>query len=357
MGFRYRKSINLGGGFRINLSKSGIGYSWGTKGYRVTKTARGTTRRTYSIPGTGLSYTKKSGGKNNRRNGSSRQQRNITPTRQQENELKQKTFNPSYETTREIESGNVFQCQTAEAANVVASIHKTIALNFWSTILIWCVILIAYKPAFIVLPIAGIIIKIMAHTVAAVDIEYSFDAEMEEEHTRRIDAWTILAEGDREWQITSERFNSNTKAHAGANRTVNRIPCTVKKNCPFYIKTNVDTVEIKLKKETLIILPDKVFVVRGKKVALVDYKDFNISVSSSDFRENEKVPADARVIGTTWQYVNANGTPDRRYKNNRQIPICLYGTVRLYSAGGAGINVELMTSNIQKAQDFRDLVV
>ena len=35
MGFRVRKSINLGGGFRINLSKSGIGYSWGTKGYRV----------------------------------------------------------------------------------------------------------------------------------------------------------------------------------------------------------------------------------------------------------------------------------------------------------------------------------
>ena len=29
MGFRYRKSINLGGGFRINLSKSGVGYSWG----------------------------------------------------------------------------------------------------------------------------------------------------------------------------------------------------------------------------------------------------------------------------------------------------------------------------------------
>lgn len=33
MGFRYRKSINLGGGLRINLSKSGIGYSWGVKGY------------------------------------------------------------------------------------------------------------------------------------------------------------------------------------------------------------------------------------------------------------------------------------------------------------------------------------
>lgn len=29
MGWRFRKSINLGLGFRINLSKSGIGYSWG----------------------------------------------------------------------------------------------------------------------------------------------------------------------------------------------------------------------------------------------------------------------------------------------------------------------------------------
>ena len=39
MGWRYRKSINLGLGFRINLSKSGIGYSWGVPGYRVTKSS------------------------------------------------------------------------------------------------------------------------------------------------------------------------------------------------------------------------------------------------------------------------------------------------------------------------------
>ncbi len=64
MGLRYRKSINLGGGFRINLSKSGVGYSWGVKGYRITKTAKGTIRRTASIPGTGISYVHETG-KNN----------------------------------------------------------------------------------------------------------------------------------------------------------------------------------------------------------------------------------------------------------------------------------------------------
>ena len=66
MGFRYRKSINLGGGFRINISKSGVGYSWGTKGYRITKTARGTVRRTASIPGTGISFAEETGKKKQR---------------------------------------------------------------------------------------------------------------------------------------------------------------------------------------------------------------------------------------------------------------------------------------------------
>lgn len=61
MGFRFRKSINLGKGFRINFSKSGIGYSLGTKGYRITKTANGKIRQTFSIPGTGISYVEETG--------------------------------------------------------------------------------------------------------------------------------------------------------------------------------------------------------------------------------------------------------------------------------------------------------
>ena len=40
MGFTYRKSVNLGP-FRVNLSKSGLGYSVGGRGFRVGTTARG----------------------------------------------------------------------------------------------------------------------------------------------------------------------------------------------------------------------------------------------------------------------------------------------------------------------------
>ena len=56
MGFRFKKSFNIGKHFKINLSKSGIGYSFGVKGFRIGKTAKGKTEKTLSLPGTGLSY-------------------------------------------------------------------------------------------------------------------------------------------------------------------------------------------------------------------------------------------------------------------------------------------------------------
>lgn len=56
MGFRFRKSINFGKHFRVNLSSKGIGYSYGVKGYRHTVGADGKERITTSIPGTGISH-------------------------------------------------------------------------------------------------------------------------------------------------------------------------------------------------------------------------------------------------------------------------------------------------------------
>lgn len=55
MGFRFRKSINLGSGFRLNLGKRGVGISAGIRGFRVGVNRRGT-YGSVGIPGTGMSY-------------------------------------------------------------------------------------------------------------------------------------------------------------------------------------------------------------------------------------------------------------------------------------------------------------
>lgn len=55
MGLRFRKSINIGP-LRINFSKSGIGFSLGVKGFRISRSAKGKNTATVSLPGTGVSY-------------------------------------------------------------------------------------------------------------------------------------------------------------------------------------------------------------------------------------------------------------------------------------------------------------
>ncbi len=55
MGFSYRKSVNEGP-FRINLSKSGVGYSVGGSGFRAGTSAGVRHYTSFALPGTGVGY-------------------------------------------------------------------------------------------------------------------------------------------------------------------------------------------------------------------------------------------------------------------------------------------------------------
>jgi len=65
MGFRYRRSVQVIPGLRLNFSKSGIGYSVGMRGARISHSPTGRVTRSVGIPGTGMYYvtTRGSGGR------------------------------------------------------------------------------------------------------------------------------------------------------------------------------------------------------------------------------------------------------------------------------------------------------
>jgi len=56
MGFRFYKSVSVGKGLRVGVSKSGVGLGFGTGGARYSVHSSGRTRKTMGIPGSGLSY-------------------------------------------------------------------------------------------------------------------------------------------------------------------------------------------------------------------------------------------------------------------------------------------------------------
>ena len=58
MGFRFRKSVKIAPGVRLNIGKKSVGISAGVKGARVSVNSSGRKTTTVGIPGTGLSYQK-----------------------------------------------------------------------------------------------------------------------------------------------------------------------------------------------------------------------------------------------------------------------------------------------------------
>src|SRR5438552_51930 len=62
MGMRFRRSIKLGPGVRLNVGKKSLGLSTGVRGLRYSVSSLGRTTRTVGVPGSGLSWRSTSSG-------------------------------------------------------------------------------------------------------------------------------------------------------------------------------------------------------------------------------------------------------------------------------------------------------
>jgi hypothetical protein len=87
-------------------------------------------------------------------------------------------------------------------------------------------------------------------------------------------------------------------------------------------------------KRSVYFLPDRILVRDGKRYADLPYPACRMSGVPTRFIEEGTVPRDAVRVGTKWKYVNKGGGPDRRYKNNRQLPVMQYGELILSSESG-----------------------
>jgi hypothetical protein len=68
--------------------------------------------------------------------------------------------------------------------------------------------------------------------------------------------------------------------------------------------------------------------------ALIDLRDLTVETYGCRFIERETVPPDAEIVGQAWHKSNKDGSPDRRFSENFQIPIALYGELRFKTRNG-----------------------
>lgn len=182
-------------------------------------------------------------------------------------------------------------------------------------------------------------------------MEYEFDEESKQYFENLTVTWMSMNQNKKFWQTISADKIQNTKVHGGASRSVSRIPAKAISKPPFFIKPNVKIFGLQLRKQQLFFLPNKLLVVSGTKVGAVNYNEIRMGLGTTRFIEDDVVPKDATVVGKTWLKVNKNGTRDKRFKDNRQVPICEYGVIVIES--GMVLYVELMCSNSNTIEQMR----
>ena len=84
----------------------------------------------------------------------------------------------------------------------------------------------------------------------------------------------------------------------------------------------------------LVFLPDSLFIKQGSKMTALSFSEINVNLSKAVFLEDEKVPKDTTALGKTYEHVNKDGSPDKRYKKNRQLNLVEYGVLSLDKSPG-----------------------
>jgi len=345
MGWFLRKAIKIGP-FRLNLSKSGLGVSAGVKGLRVSKGPRGT----HLFAGRhGLYFRERLDGRGSRPVGDQRPPPALDDADTQMREI------VSADAARLIgPDSEAFIRELTERHRRLALFPAVLVLSLIGLCVTGGLALSGsawWGAAFVCIACAacagGGVVRDRDLKRKTVQVEYEMD-----EGERRV--WSDLERAllgigacRRVWQRTAEGEVRDRKYHAGASSVVRRHAIRIRKGTPSYFKTNVQLVAVDLRGQTLYWTPRYILVYQGRRVGLVRYRDLLASTDTTRFIEEEGVPGDAQVVDTTWRYVNKSGGPDRRFSNNREIPVCLYGEATLRSSGG--LHVELMFSRVGAA--------
>lgn len=193
--------------------------------------------------------------------------------------------------------------------------------------------------------------KKLEATFKVAHLTYHIDTPAKENYKSIIKIVNMLTRSDKVWCIMGRSQNLDTKRNAGASVSVVKQVAKIEKVTPSYLTTNFTVWGIVLKSTRILFFPDCVYVYQHKRYSAISYNRMRVSFSTTDFIENDFIPYDTIEVGKTWQYVNKDGSPDRRFNNNRQLTIVKYGHFTL-SLGDT--QFEFHVSNPQVAKEFAE---
>lgn len=354
---RFRKRVKVFPGFYLNLSKSGISSTLGVNGANINFSKKGTYLNT-GIPGTGLYDRKKIGTKQDSHFSKFTEQITIIENYQEIdgeiksaetdkltsanlNELKEtleEVYNDRIEINLEI-SQTKKEIKSAKNQQLIASIF-----------------------------IIGLLLKKFKNKVlerkeylsdlenqlknSFVNIDVKFDDSFKDKYNELLNSYNKLLTTEIIWDITSSVSQDMKATRSSATSVITRKIVKFKFDNIDIIKSTYPAFHFENKNGgDLYIYPAFIILTtNNNKFALIDIKDLNVTFSQQRFIEEEKVPSDTKTIDKTWAKVNKDGSPDKRFKGNYEIPIVNYGKIEIKTS--FGLNELYSFSNFENSEQF-----
>lgn len=360
MAWSFRRRVKIIPGVHLNFSKSGISTSIGVKGASITLGKSGTYLNT-GIPGLGLYNRQKLV------NGDSQSfESPISP--QQLEPYDSKYDNIFSADIHEITSQDMQGIKEAillareQRLSLEKDISKIrIALRFSKI-----------KKVMSYLLVYGLINKSIPEQIdndlkaqgealkqtkeqkesSFVNLDVDFDTESKYKYEELVARFIELTRSRKIWDVTSAHFEDRRITRSSASTIVKRNTVHFGlKSIPEF-KSDVQALFLQnANGADLYIYPNFIVMYsKNKDFAVIGLDEISLQQSYVRFTETQGVPVDTKIIDQTWAKVNKNGSRDKRFKGNYQIPVVRYGEIKLRTK--TGVHEEYQFSNYEATVAF-----
>ena len=331
-GFRRSKTF---GGVRFTLSKSGISTSIGRKGFRLTGGPRGV----YITTGAGGFYYRQ------RIDGSPRGAGQGTPPWSQ---------SPSGPVVS-FASADLEQLTDVDQREFVETLNKWTTRGSLQivTALIGVAMVTILSLIGDTVAVEGTAYALIAFATAAwierrrrtVVLMYDLDDAAAARFERLRQGLQAVAASDSVQGVKLKVTHGDWKRHAGATEAIDFDSARFCAGTPPYVETNISMVSLQTQGKSLYFLPDRLLVRERRRFAAISYDRVVVETALRRFIWSGRLPNDAEVVGQSWRYVRRDGGPDRRFSNNRQLPVVRVAYLSLESGEGLRILLQVTRAN------------
>lgn len=184
-----------------------------------------------------------------------------------------------------------------------------------------------------------------------VEIEIELADNLEAAFGALYHAYSQVQQSDCIWDITTSQKVDRIALRTTADQAVDRKPVRFSKASLDIVSCDYEAFQLEnANGADLYVYPLFIVMRDEEELALIDLKDVEVDCRQAGFVEEETVPRDAEIIDHTWAKANKDGSRDKRYKDNYQIPIVRYGQIHLKTE--QGLNEVYMVSDADALLEF-----